>query len=246
MGYKVLNERWKRWHTCSLCEQQYHGVVRCALGWACWKTYVGRPERDWARGAAMTWLGNGLTGAGYNEDAVSVQEAELSMRRRLGDSEANILSTLGNLAASYDQLGRSEEAANAFRDVYSGFLKLKGGEHERTLIAASNYAASLRDLQRFEEIKSLMRRQIPVARRVLGESDVTTLRIMWNYADALYKDPDATLHDLNEAVTTLEDAGRIARRVLGGAHPVTVGVGRELLRARAIIRTRETPSPGSA
>ena len=32
---------WIRWSTCSLCEQEYHGVVACALGWACWKTYVG-------------------------------------------------------------------------------------------------------------------------------------------------------------------------------------------------------------
>ena len=35
-----------RWYSCGLCEQDYHGVVRCALGWACWKTYVGRPEGD--------------------------------------------------------------------------------------------------------------------------------------------------------------------------------------------------------
>ena len=46
LGNKAFNERWKRWHTCSLCEQEYHGVVRCALGWACWKTYVGRPETN--------------------------------------------------------------------------------------------------------------------------------------------------------------------------------------------------------
>ena len=25
---------WDRWHTCGLCEQPYHGVVACALGWA--------------------------------------------------------------------------------------------------------------------------------------------------------------------------------------------------------------------
>ena len=87
-----------------------------------------------------------------------------------------------------------------------------------------------------------MRRQIPVARRVLGESDVTTLRIMWNYADALYKDPDATLEDLREAVTTLEDAGRIARRVFGGAYPITVGIEESLRDARAASSARETPS----
>ena len=34
-------------HFRSLCEQDYHGVVRCVLGWACWKTYLGRPETDW-------------------------------------------------------------------------------------------------------------------------------------------------------------------------------------------------------
>ena len=26
-GGKVLIERWERWYKCSLCEQQYHGVV---------------------------------------------------------------------------------------------------------------------------------------------------------------------------------------------------------------------------
>ena len=31
-----------------------------AQGWACWKTYVGRPETDWCRQAAMTQLGNGF------------------------------------------------------------------------------------------------------------------------------------------------------------------------------------------
>ena len=45
---KVLDERWLRWFACSLCEQEYHGVVCCALGWACWKTYVGQPETDMA------------------------------------------------------------------------------------------------------------------------------------------------------------------------------------------------------
>ena len=35
---KVQNERFRRWESCSLCKQKYHGVVRCALGWACWKT----------------------------------------------------------------------------------------------------------------------------------------------------------------------------------------------------------------
>ena len=49
---------WSRWHTCSLCEQEYHGVVKCALGWACWKAYVGAAGGGRGSGlCAMTSLG---------------------------------------------------------------------------------------------------------------------------------------------------------------------------------------------
>ena len=88
-----------------------------------------------------------------------------------------------------------------------------------------------------------MRKITPVARRVLGEHDDTTLSMRACYAAALREDPAATLGDLREAVTTLEDAGRIARRVLGGAHPITKGIETTLRNARAALRARETPSP---
>ena len=66
------------------------------------------------------------------------------------------------------------------------------------------------------------------------------------YAQSLYRDDQATLDDLRKAVTTLEDVDRIARRVLGGAHPFTADVGLALREARAVLRARETPSPRSA
>ena len=61
------------------------------------------------------------------------------------------------------------------------------------------------------------------------------------YANALYEDPAATLDDLREAVTTLEDTGRIARRVLGGAHPLATEIEKFLRNARTARRARETP-----
>ena len=48
-------------------------------------------------------------------------------------------------------------------------------------------------------------------------------------------DDCATLDDLREAVTTLEDVERTARRVLGGAHPVTVSIEESLREARAVL-----------
>ena len=57
------------------------------------------------------------------------------------------------------------------------------------------------------------------------------------YAEALYKDVDATLDDIREAVTTLEDTERIARRVFGGAHPITVDIENSLRHAQESLRT---------
>ena len=66
------------------------------------------------------------------------------------------------------------------------------------------------------------------------------LTMRWIYVMALYKDDGATLDDLREAVTTLEDAERIARRVLGGAHPLTADMGKSLRYTRAALRARKT------
>ena len=52
-------------------------------------------------------------------------------------------------------------------------------------------------------------------------------------------DPAATLDDLREAVTTIEDTERIARRVLGNAHPDTAVIKGRLQHARAALRARE-------
>jgi len=176
-----------------------------------------------------------------------VREANLATLRRLGGSERAILDIQSNLANSYGQTpGRVEQALQMRRDVYSGYLKLVG-EHGNTLIAALNYAATLHELERYVEVKTLLRKIIPVARRVLGESHQDTLKMRWNYARAIYHDEGATLDDLREAVTKLEDLAPTARRVLGGAHPLAKQIEQVSLRdARAVLRARETPSPGSA
>ena len=119
---------------------------------------------------------------------------------------------------------------------------LRSQEHRDSLKAATCYVSTLNDLNRFEEAKTLSRRSIPVARRTLGNSDHLTLQMKSNYAIALCKDDGATLDDLREAVTTLEETERTARRVLGSAHPVTMGIEHHLRKSRATLRARETPS----
>jgi len=94
-------------------------------------------------------------------------------------------------------------------------------------------------LNRFKEAKALLRKVVPVARRALGENTETALKMRWIYAVALYYDTGATLDDLREAVTTLEDVVRTARRVLGGSHPLTPKFEGALQKARTVLGARE-------
>ena len=107
-------------------------------------------------------------------------------------------------------------------------------------MVANNYAGSLLLADRFEEAKSLLRKMIAVAQRVLGENNDLTLGMKWNYARSLYEDTAATLDELREVMTTLEDAERIARRVLGNLHPTTEGMRRDLQVVRAALAARES------
>ena len=70
------------------------------------------------------------------------------------------------------------------------------------------------------------------AMRYVGDAHYLTLSMRSVYASALYRDAAATLDDLREAVATLEDTVRIARRVLGGAHPLTAQIERGLRESR--------------
>ena len=61
----------------------------------------------------------------------------------------------------------------------------------------------------------------------------------------LFNDPGAKLGDLREAVNTLEETARTARRVFGaanplGGHPTTGWIEDELRGAREALAARET------
>ena len=191
---------------------------------------------------AMTQLVLGLYAVKRYEDALTVGEAQLSIMRRLGIPAQHMLAAQINLANSYSSLGQDQHALSLRRDVHSGCVRFHGEEHYETLIAVCNYASSLVITNHLEEAKSLMRRKLPVARRVLGEDHHLTLWMRRDYGMVLYMDAGATLDDLREAVTTLEDTERTARRVFGGAHPTVRSIEVALRNGRADLRARETPS----
>ena len=157
----------------------------------------------------------------------------------LGASEEDVLVAQGNLVHSYSMLDRNEEALRAARDVRSGYVKLLGEEALETLGATNNLAATLLGLQRYAEAKALLLKTVRVARRALGEGHRLTLKMRSLHAQALYTDDGATLDDTRKAVTTLEDAERISRRVFGGSHPMTTAIEGDLQCARLVLNARQ-------
>ena len=142
----------------------------------------------------------------------------------------------GNLAGSYEALGRLEEASEQYRQVYHGLMNTLGEEHLDTIGAANNYASSFARRERYAEARSLLRKTMPVARRVLPENDEAWFMMRMNFAAVLYEPDYATVDDVREAVTTLEDLAPITRRVLGCKHPTMVSIELSLRKVRGKAR----------
>ena len=107
------------------------------------------------------------------------------------------------------------------------------------------FAGSLHNSRHYYEAISILRRTLPVARRVLGEDDAYTLRLRHAYAAVLCSDGGGSLDDLREGINMFMDTERIARRVLGGAHPFVADIEDALRKVRAILHAREASSSGT-
>ena len=230
-----LRGRWDRWHTCGLCEQHYHGVVSHALGWACWKTYLGRSEGDVDRIDAMNILGNGLSEAKRDEEALSVWEAELSTLQRFGRDErdSRVMIAQHNMAQCYERLGQIEKCFAIEQRVYRMQRDSLGDGHDNTRISASNLARTLAEgLNRHKEAAKFLRKEMPTLTRNIGRNHVHAIKLRLYLANCLCAVDDAPRADLQEAVAILEDINPRTRRVFGPAHPEAQAVERALAIAR--------------
>ena len=200
------------WDTCGLCEQEHHGVVKCALGWVCWTTYEGLPETCEMRRGAMMTLGNGLLATGRYEDALVAYQCSLVTGRR-------IIGCKDNLAACYQKRGMADQALRLQREVHAMGLTL--GIAEDQAVDAATLAEFLVDARQFAEAKAFGRENTPAIRGNFGADHRAVLDIQTHYGRALFQADDATNDDLVEAETVLDDVLTRARRVFGERHPDT-------------------------
>jgi hypothetical protein len=238
-------ERWARWYSCKVCDQEYSGPLRCALAWACWRTYLGRRAEDPLRVSALSLLGTGLYQHGRWQEALDVYEVDLAARTRNTQQRASLMQVLDlqmNIAECCAHLlSRGHEALAVRRIIYQKARELKGVcEKVHGIPAAQNLAISLINAREFAEAKTLLREAVPAARKAHGQDAEPTLQLTDLLALALTSDPAATQLDLRESIAILEEASRLARSSpsLGTRHPITGQLVHDISRTRAAILAR--------
>ena len=142
------------------------------------------------------------------------------------------LVTQGNLASTYQLVGRPEDALRLRRVVYRGVLHRYGEDSLEAITEALNLALILRDTGNDPEAKELLRARIPVAERSLGRENYVYFRLCWAYANSLAAAADATFDDLVQAEALLDDTYTRFRRVMGDGHPYTAKIHDCLLATR--------------
>ena len=209
--------RWARWHTFSLCERNYHGVVCCALGWACWKTYVGRPEGDVARRSALTQLGLGLTHIDQYDEALTAFQAEAETLKRFPPAEEITMDdNASNIAMCCGALGLYEEALEIERRIYARDVASGAADTEDSFVTAKQLASTLTRLGREAEAKSFLSERVVEAELALGPDNATTLCLRRDYAIALWDAPGTVpVSDIIKARAILEDVLKRRRRIWG-------------------------------
>ena len=135
-----------------------------------------------------------------------------------------------NIAVCLERLGRDEEALALRRECYTTSKRLNVPNGD-LYVDVLNLSKSLLDTHRHTEARSLLREQLPKARRALGPADDTLFKLRWNYALSLC-DTGASREDVLEATTLLEELSSTAQRVYGPSNPVAAGVKRDLAHAR--------------
>ena len=167
----------------------------------------------------MTALGNGLVDVERHEERLRILEVELATEKRVGARESDMLRVKGNIASTYQSLGRLEEALSLEREIYARHVALEGVDSDMTMIALICLANTLSKLHRYEEVLGFAQDKIAVCQRVLGAEHEHTFFLRELYAVALFN--IGSHEDREQAEAILADIVQKMRRVLGAHHPRT-------------------------
>ena len=97
---------------------------------------------------------------------------------------------MGNLASSYSNLGRRQDAVELREKVLEAWKRTLGEEHPDTLLSMGNLASSYSNLGRRQDAVELEEKVLEARKRTLGEEHPDTLLSIKNlefYLTSSYK-----------------------------------------------------------
>ncbi|MFE1769986.1 tetratricopeptide repeat protein [Streptomyces sp. NPDC059008] len=159
-----------------------------------------------------------LTEAGLHHQAIEYDKTAVRLSSDIhGHSHPDTLSARHNLAVSYSNAGRVQEALDLGKQVLVDRERGLGPDHPDTLTARSNLAVSYSDAGRVQEAFELSERVLVDRERVLGPDHPDTLTARSNLAVS-YGDAGRVQEAFELSERVLVDR----ERVLGPDHPDTL------------------------
>ena len=242
---------WARWHTCQQCGQQFHGVVRHALGWSCWLSYRALSEGNELQCRALDELGHGLFAVGRYEDALAAFAGAATCwkavpKERKSGHQQHVSQSL--IAMCLSKLGRhgtpviNRKRLGKVAKPQSGLEMMNDalctspyyGAIDKRLqsIFFLRYAVCLLEDNSVARAMKALIAATPEATRVLGEDHAIVIELDWRLSQAKYLSHffchDGYRNDLILSIKAhVEVIGR-SSRVLGNHHPTTRAIAASL------------------
>jgi len=135
----------------------------------------------------------------------------------LGEKHPTSLLILNNLATTYQNLGRHDEALPLFEKSYRLSKEVLGEQHPTSLLIINNLATTYQSLGSNDEALPLYEKGYRLSQEVLGEKHPNTLTSLNNLA-GIYED----LGRYDEALPLFEKGYRLSQEVLGEEHPTSL------------------------
>ena len=128
-------------------------------------------------------FGRLLSEQGYESEAEKFQVLVLDVRSRtLGEEHPHTIRAMGDLASTYQRLGKYEDAEKLEIEVLHMRKILLGEEHPDTITAMNKLAISCKSLGKYADAEKLQIKALDMRNRLFGENHPHTVWAMGNLA----------------------------------------------------------------
>ncbi|KAL9566608.1 hypothetical protein ACKAV7_009523 [Fusarium commune] len=157
-----------------------------------------------------------LMAGDYSRAEILVDAAVQARRRILGLDHPSTLTSMGNLASTFWNQGRWEEAEKLDVEVMETCKEKLGPDHPDTLTSMANLASTYRNQGRWEEAEKLEVEVMETCKEKLGPDHPDTLTSMANLAFTW-----RSQGRLEDSLILMQDCVCMRQKKLGHTHPYT-------------------------